>query len=318
MPLLDEPTLAGLFRCPRCRAPLTEDGLACADATCELATSGFDCVAGQPVLVDFRDSIFERGSIQPASDLPERTIQKLLHALQPRNETARVIAARLSRDLRTLVTNRRPRLLIIGGGTIGRGLEQLYADPAIDLIAFDVFPSRYTQFVADGHRLPLADGCVDAVIVQAVLEHVLEPSRVVAEIHRVLCSDGLVYADTPFLQHVHEGAYDFTRFTESGHRWLFRDFALIDSGVVAGTGTQLAWTISHTVRSLVPLKGVSSAVRLAMTPLARLIDRLAPAAHAVDGASSVYFYGRRATEAIEPRAMVEHYRGAQRAPKRLV
>src|SRR5207237_664581 len=31
----------------------------------------------------------------------------------------------------------------------------------------------------------------------------------------------LVLGDTPFMQQVHEGAYDFTRFALSGHRWLF-------------------------------------------------------------------------------------------------
>ncbi len=51
------------------------------------------------------------------------------------------------------------------------------------------------------------------------------------EIHRVLKDDGIVYADTPFMQQVHEGAYDFTRFTLSGHRWLFKNFALLDSTV---------------------------------------------------------------------------------------
>jgi len=58
------------------------------------------------------------------------------------------------------------------------------------------------------------------MLVQAGLEHVRDLWQVVAEIHRVLKDDGLVYAETPFMQQVHEGPYDFTRFTESGHRYL--------------------------------------------------------------------------------------------------
>jgi ubiquinone/menaquinone biosynthesis C-methylase UbiE len=69
--------------------------------------------------------------------------------------------------------------------------------------------------VADGHQLPIADGSVDGVWIQAVLEHVLDPSIVVQEIHRVLTPGGVVYAETPFMQPVHEGAYDFTRFSLS-------------------------------------------------------------------------------------------------------
>ena len=71
-----------------------------------------------------------------------------------------------------------------------------------------------------------------------------------AEIHRVLRDGGVVYADTPFMQQVHEGPYDFTRFTESGHRYLFRDFAEVESGQVAGAGTSLRWSISYFFRAL--------------------------------------------------------------------
>ena len=35
---------------------------------------------------------------------------------------------------------------------------------------------------------------------------------------------GIVYAETPFMQQVHEGAYDFTRYTVLGHRYLFKKF----------------------------------------------------------------------------------------------
>ncbi|CAH2407660.1 hypothetical protein MES5069_620012 [Mesorhizobium escarrei] len=34
------------------------------------------------------------------------------------------------------------------------------------------------------------------------------------------------------MQQVHEGAYDFTRFTELGHRWLFRRFETISRGAL--------------------------------------------------------------------------------------
>src|SRR5205823_1246671 len=109
-----------------------------------------------------------------------------------------------------------PTILVVGGGTVGSGTDALYRDPAVRLIAFDVYGSPMTQLIADGHQIPLRDESVDAVLVQAVLEHVLDPAKVVAEIHRVLRPNGIVYAETPFLQQVHEAAYDFTRFTESG------------------------------------------------------------------------------------------------------
>ena len=98
-----------------------------------------------------------------------------------------------------------------------------------------------TSLICDAHDIPFADGCFDGVIVQAVLEHVMDPGRCVEEIHRVLGDNGLVYAETPFIQQIHMGRYDFTRYTHSGHRRLFRRFEEIASGPVGGPGMALAW-----------------------------------------------------------------------------
>src|SRR4029077_1561389 len=118
----------------------------------------------------------------------------------PANTTAPRNVARMLDLLGAGAAGRRPRVLVVGGGTVGDGLDELYAERGVDLIAFDVYASPVTQFVGDGHAIPLADGSLDGVVVQAVLEHVLEPTVVANEIHRVLRTGGIVYADTPFLQ----------------------------------------------------------------------------------------------------------------------
>jgi hypothetical protein len=94
-------------------------------------------------------------------------------------------------------------------------------------------------------------------VAQAVLEHVLDPWRCVEELHRVLASGGLVYAETPFMQQVHEGRFDFTRFTHLGHRRLFRRFEELDSGAVGGPGMALAWSWRYFLWSFArgPLSG---------------------------------------------------------------
>ena len=142
-------------------------------------------------------------------------------------------------------------MLVVGGGTIGNGVEALYAQPGLRIVAFDVYSSPNVQFLADAHQIPLADSSIDAVVVQAVLEHVLDPSRVVSEIERVLRPEGLVYAETPFIQQVHAGPYDFVRYTSSGHRFLFRSFEELASGPVAGPGRSFSGvsSISRAVSS---------------------------------------------------------------------
>ena len=216
--------------------------------------------------------------------------------------------ARMEALLKADNPDRNPRILVVGGGTVGDGLESLYADPSVDLISFDVYASAATQFVGDGHAIPLADASLDGVIVQAVLEHVLEPTVVAHEIERVLRVGGIVYADTPFLQQVHEGAYDFTRFTDSGHRFLFRGFERIDSGAVAGAGTALRWSVDYFVRALtrsVPLGRIASLACFWLSHLDRFLDPK----HSVDAASSVFFLGRRSDRAISGADVIDYYQG---------
>jgi SAM-dependent methyltransferase len=307
-----------LFICPRCGSRVRrERGAAgerwlCTGAGCALADQPFPVVSGVPALVDFEASVLDADrlrAVEGASEVRRSrfagTLRRLLH---PANTTAPANVARMQELLKSEVTDRRPRILVIGGGTVGDGLEGLYADPAVDLISFDVYASPVTQFVGDGHSIPLAGGSVDGVIVQAVLEHVLEPTVVAGEIERVLRTGGLVYADTPFLQQVHEGPYDFTRFTDSGHRFLFRRFERIDSGSVAGAGTALRWSVDHFVRALTRSVPVGRVVSLAFFWLSWL-DRFLDPRHSVDAASSVFFLGRKTGEPISGADIIDYYQG---------
>ena len=191
-------------------------------------------------------------------------------------------------------------------------MRLLYDDPAIELLSFDVYRSPYVQFVADAHKIPLPDGTFDGVIVQAVLEHVLEPTVVVAEIYRVLRSGGLLYAETPFLQPVHGGPYDFTRFTESGHRYLFRAFERLDSGPLNAAGTTLLLSIDYFVRSLFRSRAAGKAAKLALI-LAATYGPADARRSAVDAASGTYFLGRRADIKIGPHDIIRHYLGSDSA-----
>lgn len=316
MPLLSIESVLELAACPVCRSGLqgAEQGWVCTGCAHEYSTT-----AGArplPILVDGERSVVDVDGLRQA-EAPSvinrsrggRLLAPLRRLVQPRNTTAERTLQRLVEEL-VAGRDRRPRVLVVGGGSVGNGAAALYDDPRIDVLGFDIYPSPIVQLVADAHSIPLLDGCVDGVVVQAVLEHVLEPTVVVQEIHRVLSPQGLVYADTPFMQQVHEAAYDFTRFTESGHRYLFRRFTTLDRGVVAGLGTQLRWSLDYFARGLFRSQAAGRVVRLLFFWLSRLDTRLGPEA-TVDGASSVFFYGRRAEAAISPQEAVAGYSGAQ-------
>lgn len=212
-------------------------------------------IGAQPVLIDFVASIFERRMYDAANgsalqrDVSRRSMGSRLHRLTFGGNPVAVSNSTKFIDLLKR-ESRRPVVLVVGGGTVGLGADELYRDDSIELVGTDVYASPHTVLVADAHRLPFEDGVFDGVWVQAVLEHVLEPATVVAELHRVLRLDGLVYAETPFMQQVHEQAYDFSRFTQSGHRWLFRRFSEISAGPVGGAGVALAWSIRYFSRAL--------------------------------------------------------------------
>jgi SAM-dependent methyltransferase len=272
-------------------------------------------VGAQPALVDFDRSILDPVELaRRAGESPvPRGRSGALGAIRSLYAKGTPTSGRLAGRMRDLLRAEAPRptLLVIGGGTLADAVAGFYDDPGMDVVAFDLYVSPHTQLIADAHAIPLAEASVDAVWIQAVLEHVLDPWRVASEIGRVLTPRGLVYAETPFLQQVHEGAYDFTRFTESGHRWLFRDFERLDSGVVAGPGIQMAWSIEHLLTGLSRSRRVGRAARLA-TFWVQWLDALIPDRFAVDGASGVFFFGRRGNRPLAPRDMVAHYRGAQR------
>ncbi|MDW3215091.1 MAG: methyltransferase domain-containing protein [Ilumatobacteraceae bacterium] len=185
-----------------------------------------------------------------------------------------------------------PLLLVVGGATEGDALAALLRSDGVRVVAFDIYPTDETAFVADAHRIPLADESVDGVIVQAVLEHVYRPEVVVAEVERVVRAGGLVYAETPFMQPVHEGAYDFTRYTVSGHRLLFSGCDELRCGPIGGPGALINLACRGLVGGLIRSQAIAKAAYLLTLPL-RSIDRLVDARWRRDYAIGGYFVGRR-------------------------
>jgi SAM-dependent methyltransferase len=310
-----------LLRCPRCKsgiaavqAGVPARAFVCQDPDCEMSQAGFPALDGTPVLVDFDNSVVSREAVQLAggSSYKERNtgfLQKVHGFFWRSASPTAANADRFIVEVKRLDPH--PTILVIGGGTIGSDAEALYRDPDFTVIGTDIYKSDLTLIIADGHQLPLVSGAIHGVWIQAVLEHVLTPEQVVAEIHRVLVPDGVVYAETPFMQQVHEGAYDFTRFTPSGHRWLFRHFDEIDGGITRGPANVMLWSIRYFVGSLFGSYKIGTMAAMGLFWL-RHFDRLSRPRYAADGASAVYFLGRRSERALKPKDIIAYYKGAQR------
>ncbi|WP_218011141.1 class I SAM-dependent methyltransferase [Herbidospora mongoliensis] len=67
----------------------------------------------------------------------------------------------------------------------------------IDVPGLRKAASRFGERVAfvcgDGTRLPFPDGSVDVLVFNHIYEHVVDPDAVIADMHRVLSDDGVLY-----------------------------------------------------------------------------------------------------------------------------
>jgi len=213
------------------------------------------------------------------------------------------------------------RVLVVGGGIVGFGMERLVDEQSIKLVETDIYLGPRTRVVCDAHDLPFAAGTFDAVVIQAVLEHVIDPTRVVSELHRVLAPGGLIYSEVPFMQQVHEGAYDFTRWTLGGHRRLMHEFDELNAGAVGGPGEALAWSIRYFLLACAGSSGwgrrLMVTLALGMTLPLRWADRvLAQRPAGVDAASGTFFMGRRRDSLRSDSEIVAAYHGTIDTPRR--
>lgn len=310
--------ISEILRCPRCKSPVDIDisdkqpRVRCRNTHCKHNGFPFPDFSGQPALIDFETSVVSEQELlaREGSARPRGTgmLTTIARTLQKRLLGANRSAARLCAKFLSQVRGRTasPRVLIIGGGVVGSGSESLYAADDIELVGTDIYSSRYTSLLSDGHNLPFVDGAFDGVWIQAVLEHVVEPSLVVSEIHRVLKDGGVVFAETPFMQQVHGGAYDFCRFSLSGHRWLFREFSLISGGVSQGPGTAFFWSIRYLLRALTRSERVAFALSLFFF-WTRFLDRFGTPQARADGACGIYFLGKRSLTSLQHKDIIRYY-----------
>jgi SAM-dependent methyltransferase len=310
------------LRCPSCgsRLALEPDHGTCLDNACG---KRFDIVGGVAMLIDEASSVFSLR--QGLSRLPARREAlhrkgKLLRPLRNLLPTlgANRAAGQNLKMLKHLLLKRcsRPSLLVLGGARVGVGVAPLLADPRLECVESDVWLSERTNLLCDAHQIPFAEGSFDGVVIQAVLEHVADPERCVAEIHRVVKPGGLVYAETAFMQQVHAGRHDFCRFTLVGHRRLFRGFEQIEAGAAAGPAVALAWAWQHFLLSFTssPAERAIATVVAALTAcwLKYLDPFLLARPAALDGASALFFLGARREIPLTDREAITVYAGAQR------
>ncbi len=302
-----------LLRCPTTGGRLVRGGASV--LTTEDGAFAYPVVAEVPVLINERRSPFRIADyVGPPNERRSGGARKLI-------DTVDCILPSLSKNIGSrdnyeqlaelLRDKEHAHVLVVGGAIPGVGFEALLAAPNIECVDADIAWGPRTTIICDAHDLPFQDGSFDAVVCQAVLEHVLDPSRVVDEIHRVLAADGLVYSEVPFMYPVHGAPYDFTRFTPLGHRRLYRHFDEIEWGMQSGPATGLGLSLTYFLRSLARTQtGGAMAMRMGRLLFFWLkhVDRwLLKRPTAIEAPAGTFFLGRRRTKPIADERIIASY-----------
>jgi len=101
--------------------------------------------------------------------------------------------------------------------------------------------SRVVDVYASGLALPFPVESFDAVVCAEVLEHVPDPARLLAEVHRVLRPGGHLVLTTPQTWGLHEEPHDYFRYTKYGLDRLARVAGLEPVHIAPTSGFWVTW-----------------------------------------------------------------------------
>jgi SAM-dependent methyltransferase len=207
--------LEDIAACPACHSALEWPDLRCA-----ACGARYERVEGVPVL-----------AVTPVPAAVPRPAERIRRLVRPVLSQKFAAAALVER----FVGSFGPDAVVIN---IGSGTQD-YGPTVVNL---DIAPLESVDVVGHAEALPFGDASCDGCVLQAVLEHVEDAGRVLAEIHRVLVPDGRVLVDVPFIQGYHAAPRDYRRFTAEGLKSEVerRGFTVEAAGISVGPASAMA------------------------------------------------------------------------------
>jgi len=113
----------------------------------------------------------------------------------------------LDRALQEVVGLMRGRVLDIGGKKHNKRGD--FRPPVNHVESWEYVncdPATEPDYCCDAAKVPLEDSSIDTVVITEVLEYLEQPEVVLAEIYRLLKTDGVCILSVPFLHPVHGDA----------------------------------------------------------------------------------------------------------------
>jgi len=243
--------ILSIIVCPLCKGPLKEkDGV-----YCSRCNKVYPVVHGVPHLLVKKD-YYSDSSLNRTFEYKSRIRNLRIYKTLKYIFGADFVPYKPLQKFQSLFLDK-----LLKGGLIlnlGSGSTR-YAESMIN-VDIEHFPN--VDIVSDGCQLPFAEQIFDAVISEAVIEHVKYPKTYVAEIKRVLKNDGAIFIVAPFVHPFHGYPSDFQRYSIEGLKVLFEDFEEVESGVYRGPSVALVNFVSDYLAGLFCCKRLATHIFL--------------------------------------------------------
>lgn len=132
--------------------------------------------------------------------------------------TKKITREKLDAFLEAYATDK--KVLDIGSG--GSSYDRFFPNR----LTVDIDPKRGPEIIADIQNLPFKDEEFEYILCTEVIEHVPDPKRAIAELHRVCKKGGTLILTTRFVYPIHDAPGDYWRFTKYGMEALFQDWTI--------------------------------------------------------------------------------------------
>ena len=135
--------------------------------------------------------------------------------------SSRIYLDRFNRAFAAEIT---PDMYVLDAGAGIAQYRNIFNHAHYETADFEQVDKEYTPstYVCDLATIPVENERFDRVVCNQVLEHLSEPLIVLKELNRVLKPEGRMILSTPLYYEEHEQPYDFYRYTQFAHRFLFQ------------------------------------------------------------------------------------------------
>ena len=164
-----------------------------------------------------------------------------------------------------------------------------------EFVRLDFEPAYRPDVAADVTQLPFADGSLDRVVSNSVLEHVAHPHAVIRESFRVLRPGGVMVCVTPFVFNLHGYPDDYLRYTPAFYERISREVGFADcvSDVSAASGLYYTLHSSSKAAIVDATAAEAEAMRALHLTTMNLLAALVPFDRYFTGRAQHWFHSTR-------------------------